>query len=197
MDVALPGTRVARWLYRIALWHFKRATSRQEGLVAKDAFHQMRRCEAQLNLLRSQLFDPSSPEAFAVEETLRHCRYLNGEPAHRQGLERGDPGVARGAMKGDAARGVHLILEAIRYMLDGREGLAQSALDEAWGDYIHAGYGSGLYRVQAYEWVLFPPSGSGWRSLLAAPRRLRDLRRLRSWYVPRLQKRLEPNAGPA
>jgi hypothetical protein len=182
-DVALPRTLLPRLLYAIALWHFRRATSRHGGFVTKEVFHQMRRCEVQLNLLRGQPFDRMSHQVSAVDEILRHCRYLNGGPDCRQRDEQPDVPATRGAMRGDAARGVHLILEAMRSALEGQHRVVREVLDEAWCVFKEARYGSGLYRVQIYEWILCGSKQPSWRTLLRAPHRLRHALRLRNWYA--------------
>jgi hypothetical protein len=175
-DVAAPGNPIARAFYKIAHFHFNRATSTRRGFVPKDVFHQMRRDEARMNMLRTQWFRGLNNEALhRIDASLRHYRYLNGDPSdtvHKN----------LGIMQGDASRGVHLLLEALRNKLSNQPNEFRKRLDDSWSVFTAAKYGSGLYRVQIYKWILDPWLTSWWVTFPVARRRLQYALRLRNWY---------------
>jgi hypothetical protein len=185
LDVALPWPWIPRLLYGQAFKRYKQATSRLEGFSAREHFHQMRLCEAQLHLLRGMPYREDSAGARAVNDILEHCRYLNGDPNYIQQSDGSTVTTDRSAMKGDVARGVHLILEAVRHSIKGERGSLRKALDEAWSIFEERGYGSGLYRVQMYDWILCCSNETPRLKLSLARRRLAYARWLRDWNPDR------------
>ncbi len=184
-DIAAPKNPLARVLYAFAHWHFRRATTRSGGFFSRDVFHQMRRDEARLLLLRSQWFRKPRRRALReIDASLQHYRYLNGNPDDKH-TRRGADGELEqdlGAMGGDAARGVHLLLEATRSSLAGEPEAVRRRLDDTWRMFIGAKYGSGLFRVQMYEWLLDPRKLGWWQTLPLARIKRRHALRLREWY---------------
>jgi hypothetical protein len=183
-DVVAPGNPIAWMLYLLARTWFK--VSWRDGRMAQThgAFRMMRLSEVDMNIARTRPFGRGvrDEQVVHVDRTLEHCRYLNGEPElwHRTADGRKMQN-GTGAMDGDAAAGVHLILEAARGQLRGRSGIVRKRLHQAWEIFKDSRYGSGFYRTQMYAWILCN-RGSWLRNVAAAPGRLRRARALRAWF---------------
>lgn len=199
LDLGAPANPITRILYRIAHWHFRLATAPHRGFVTRDVFHQMRRDEAKMNLLRSRwLLKPSMTELRRIDTHITHYRYLNGKPADSANIKEDlDLVESQGVMEGDASRGVHLILEAMRASIDEKPILVRRRIDQAWQVFREARSGSGLHRVQMYEWILHAKRIQWRKALLDARRKRRHVTELRTWYKgsPKSEPCFEKDAG--
>lgn len=173
LDIAAPKNPLARLLYWTAHALFTKAM--RDG--AKSIFSQMRRDETLLHMLRSQWFSKADCRVLsALDSSLEHYSYLNGDPD----AVRLEPG--RAAMDGDAARGVFLLMAAMRSAISCDQQRVRTRLDSAWRLFISAKSGSGVYRAQLYEWLLNDAETSWFRTLPVAAIRLKHLVTLREWF---------------